>query len=354
MEQPFDGSIDPPVHQPIDQPTMATDNDKDNGPSTGGPTTTNDNDNGNDNANDDDDEPEPTQAESEMTESIAKDRPTIDAAVKSFVGMVCARSMASSNTDKAKTTGSTPSATLPSSASIIEQQQDKVMMGIIPGLAQTSISAAQSPATATKNKAAAKDSNSNGSGSATTKSSTGTTTTSSTTQERVLQLARLVLKTINSHTFPVHDTVAYSMAEKPGTSPPKKAELLEISVVARLWNALVESDQKPSRFLGRRALRLAWKKMDVGASLRPQEKGNGVGDNDNNDNDNDNDREQQLEWLQQFEVLLFESCKPLPSDIKVDDDSALLWAPDGGASELAKRRQRRLAAAKERGPSTPS
>mmetsp|Transcript_15071 Transcript_15071/g.32341 ORF Transcript_15071/g.32341 Transcript_15071/m.32341 type:complete len:134 (+) Transcript_15071:332-733(+) len=133
------------------------------------------------------------------------------------------------------------------------------------------------------------------------------------------------------------------MAEKPGTTPQKKAELLEISVVARLWNALVESDQKPSRFLGRRALRLAWKQMDIGASLGPPENG-----------DDDHDRERQLEWLQQFEVLLFESCKPLPSDIKVDDDSALLWAPDGGASELAKRRQRRLAAAKERGPSTPS
>ena len=64
------------------------------------------------------DEPEPTEAESKMTEAIARDRPTIDAAVKSFISMVCARTMAASSTDAA---------------------HDKVMMGIIPSLAKSSI-----------------------------------------------------------------------------------------------------------------------------------------------------------------------------------------------------------------------
>lgn len=334
-------------------------------------------------------EPEATEAESNMTDVIAKDRPAIDAAVKSFISMVCARSMAASNTDST---------------------HDKVMMGIIPAIANTlSISSSNNNnSNNNKNNATViaigstnKDDNqkdsSSGSSSSTTTSpiSSTTTTTIIPIQQQILQLARLILKAVNSYTFPIHDTVAYSMAEKPGTSDPKKEELLEISVVARLWNGLVQSEQKPSRFLGRRSLKLAWKNLDIAASLLPEDEGededeskNESKDDNKNDSDSDNNvvttivksdadpkkkknnnqqqqrqpqqqkaisvRERQLEWLQQFEALLFLHAKPLPSDMKVDDDSALLWAVDGGAAELAKRRQRRIDAAKERGPSTPS
>lgn len=282
------------------------------------------------------DEPEPTEAESKMTEAIAKDRPLIDTAVKSFISMVCARTMAASATDAT---------------------HDKVMMGIIPALAKTSVS---------EKKSSNGDSNDTGASENTNK------TTS--TQQQVLELARYILKAVNSYKFPIHDTVAYSMAEKPGISAEKKEELLEISVVARLWNALVESEQKPSRFLGRRSLRLAWKNLDVGALFRPvveeyEEggKADGVPKTEENDDNQQQEqtqppqnqgsldiRERQLEWLKQFGELLFEATKPLPLDMKTDDDSALLWAPDRGVAELAKRRQRRLDAAKERGPSTPS
>ena len=249
-------------------------------------------------------EPEPTEAESKMTEAIARDRPTIDAAVKSFISMVCARTMAASSTDVA---------------------HDKVMMGIIPSLAKSSISE-------------------------TKKSSNDDTQTSDevskpslpSVQQQVLQLARYILRAVNAYTFPIQDTVAYSKSEKPGTTEEKKLELLELSVVARLWNGLSQSDQKPSRFLGRKALKLAWKNLDVQAQFPSQT------------DENDVVRERQLEWLQLFEKLLMETNKPLPSDMNVDDDSALLWAADGGAAELAKRRQRRLDAAKERGPVTPS
>ena len=278
-------------------------------------------------------EPEPTEAESEMTEVIAKDRPTIDAAVKSFISMVCASSMTASSTDTA---------------------QDRVMMGIIPALAKNSISGNKDDTTPTPSTGVNTDKDN-------LKSSTSI-------QKQVLELGRCILKAVNSYTFPVHDTVAYSLAEKPGISAEKKTELLEISVVARLWNALIQSEQKPSRFLGRRALKLAWKNLDVGASLQPKE--NEKGESTENpgrattkDTENQHQppqhqgidiRERQLEWLRRFEELLFKPPKPLPADINVDDDSALLWAPDGGASELAKRRHRRLDAAKERGPITPS
>jgi len=294
-----------------------------------------------------DDEPEPTEAESKMTEIIARDRPTIDAAVKSYISMALARTMAASGTDTT---------------------HDKVMMGIIPALAESSIS---------RNK----KSDGTGDNEAIPGSSTCENTNKSTSiQQQVLEMARCILKAVNSYTFPIHDTVAYSMAEKPGTSVEKKKELLEISVVARLWNALVQSEQKPSRFLGKRALKLAWKNLNV-APLLPHvekkedesvdnndapttEKSDDIIDDPNQIHTNNqrkpqqyqaiNVRERQLEWLQRFEDLLFESAKALPSDMKIDDDSALLWAPDGGAAELAKRRQRRLDAAKTRGPSTPS
>jgi len=274
------------------------------------------------------DEPEPTAAESKMTEVIAKDRPTIDAAVKSFISLICARSMSAASEGTAK---------------------EKVMMGIIPALAKSSISE--------------KKNSNNVEGKNKSKSNPSTSI-----QQQVLQVARCILKAVNSYTFPIHDTVAYSMAEKPGTSAEKKEELLEISVVARLWNALVQSEQKPSRFLGKRALKLAWKNLDIEALLPPVENkegvlgGNSTGettteeseDTQPRQNQGNDVRELQLEWLKQFEGLLFQSLEPLPSDIKIDDDSALLWAPDGGAAELAKRRSRRLDAAKERGPSTPS
>ena len=243
-------------------------------------------------------EPEPTEKESQMTEAIARDRPTIDAAAKSFISMVCARSMSASATDATS--------------------HDKVMMGIIPSLQMSSISE-EKP---TSNK-----------------SSDEKAKNSPSVQQQVLEVARCILKSVNSYTFPVQDTVAYSMAEKPGTSDQKKEELLELSVVARLWNGLVQSEQKPSRFLGKRALKLAWKKMNVEAALKAS--------------DDETILERQTEWLQQFETLLFASIQPLPSDVQSDDDAALLWAPDGGAAELAKRRQRRLDAAKERGPVTP-
>ncbi|KAG7368960.1 hypothetical protein IV203_031703 [Nitzschia inconspicua] len=236
---------------------------------------------------------QPSPEEEKLTSELANDRPTIDAAVKSFVSLVSARSLTATATDATTTS---------------------VLLGIVNNSANNE-STNNHPAT---------------------------------TQQQVLQLARAILKAVNSFQFSLQDTMAATMAEKPSLSVEKKQQLIELGVTARLWNGLVQSEQKPSRFLGRRALKLAWPTMDVASSSFPPAQAV----------ENPVDvaiRERQLQWLQEFETLLFRDVQKLPANIQEeDDDSALLWSPDKGAAELSKRRQRRKLAAQERGSSTPS
>ncbi|MGK3759049.1 MAG: hypothetical protein ACI8RD_011366 [Bacillariaceae sp.] len=283
-------------------------------------------------------EPEPTEDETKITNLIAKDRPTIDAAVKSFISIICARTMSASNTDAKRGNNS--------------NSTDNVMMGIIPATIMPKLSVV------------AESIISNADGTTTTtlalSSPTSTPTTkiaSTTTQQQVLQFARFVIKAVNSYTFPIHDTVISTMAEKrPGMTEEKKKQLLEISVVARLWNGLVQSEQKPSRFLGRRSLKLAWENLNLDIVSSIQQSSGAVPVSNNVDEEKNATivLERQLEWVKEFGKLLFNPEQPLPANILIDDDSALLWATDGGISELAKRRQRRLDSAKEREAITPS
>jgi hypothetical protein len=247
---------------------------------------------------------QPSPEETKLTTELASDRPTIDSAVKSFISLIVARSLTASSTDESSSSSATPIG--------------GAFMGIIPTVDNINnnndktVSAVAPPST----------------------------------QQQVLHVARAILKTINSYEFPIHDTVASTMAEKPGLSDDKKQELLELGVVSRLWNGLIQSSQKPSRFFGKRALRVAWPKLNVSANIGPA-----AGEDDEGAM---TIRELQLGWLAEFERLLFSDLQAQPSQITVDDDAALLWASDKGAAELSKRRQRRQDAAKERGPSTPS
>lgn len=239
---------------------------------------------------------QPSPLETKLTNELANDRPTIDAAVKSFISLVSARSLTAASTDATTTS---------------------VLLGIV------------------------NNSNSN--------SDKSFDNSSQSVQQQILHCARTILKTANSFQFSLQDTVAATMAENPSLSEDKKQQLIELGVTARLWNGLVQSQQKPSRFLGRRALKLAWSKMNVSTTVvAPFEE-------DENDVAAVATRERQLQWLNEFETLLLREPQPLPVDSHAeDDDSALLWSPDKGAEELAKRRQRRQDAAKDRGPSTPS
>jgi len=247
-----------------------------------------------------------------MTQSLAQDRPTIDAAIKSYISLVCAKALTASATDDFLTAtagpNSTAAAAVPANPTASEEPSSSTtLLGLIPSAGLGS--AASHNNTTNSNKAGV--------------------------QQHVLQLARIMLQTINQYTFPIHCTVANSMSQKPGLRQDQKDALLELSIAAQLHNGLVQSKQKPSRFLGRRALGQAWKNQ-LGDEILTKLK-NTCQEQD------DVVLQQQLQWLQEFERLLF--AVPIPDQ---DDDSALLWAPDGGTQELAKRRTRRQQAATKR------
>jgi hypothetical protein len=238
--------------------------------------------------------PPPTKEEADVTHSLAQDRPTIDAAVKSFISLVCARTLTASVTDESQTT------------ELLSEQQS-TLIGLIPN-----------------------------------KTEVGNL------QQQVLQVARPILQSMNAFTFPIHCTVANSMSGKPGLSKEKKKELLELSIASQLWNGLVSSNQKPSRYLGRRALKHAWKnnlKEDIEAKVHISQQGT---------KHSEEQVQRQKEWLLEFETLLFHTKPVGPSAPEVEDDSALLWDADGGQNELNKRKLRRQAAATKRGAVTPS
>lgn len=259
-----------------------------------------------------------------MTTSLAQDRPTIDAAVKSFMSLICARSLTTATTTTAKIL---PPPVSSSSSSDQEVQTQSQQLVVVP---------------------------------------------SNAVQPLVLQLARAILQSVNAYTFPIHSTVAHVRAEHSTTKPTTMQKkppsyYVELSVVARLWNGLVESNQKPSRYLGGKALKHAWKDLNITENLVDI-----LQKNTNVDNDRNRFDEMALcqQWLNEFEQHL-NSCHPLPKstttsstnessidektdDNGKDDDAALIWAPDGGKAELAQRRQRRQDSAKQRGPSTPS
>lgn len=233
---------------------------------------------------------QPSPEESKITTEMAQDRPTIDAAVKSFLSLSCARSLTASATDA----------------------PNPMLLGIVKtGDVHTA------PVSSTEE--------------------------GSNQQQQALQVARAILQATNSFEFPIHKTVADELLAKPGLSEENKSELLKVSVVARLWNGLVQSKQKPSRFLGRKALKYAWKDMEVVSKLPPLAT---EGDEVANAN-----YDRQVAWIEEFGRLLFHTHDPKAT---VDDDAALLWDTDGGQAELARRRERRQSAATERGPVTPS
>ena len=245
-------------------------------------------------------QPQPSEEEARVTQSLAQDRPTMDAAIKSFISLICARSLTASASD----------------AVINSHEQAPRILGIVP-LDQDNTAAAAA--------AAAPPS----------ASTISTAAPQVSVQQQALQVARDILKAINVYKFPIHHTVASSLSKKAGTSKEKQAELLELSIAAQLWNGLVDSKQKPSRFMGRRALRHAWKNLDIHLEVHTDVFA----------------AQQQQQWLDEFEQLVFHVHDDASTQ---DDNSALLWDADGGQMELARRRERRQAGATKRAEITPS
>lgn len=115
--------------------------------------------------------------------------------------------------------------------------------------------------------------------------------------------ARALLKAINNYTFPLL---------------PDPSE--EYRVISQIWNGLIASKQKPSRFLGRTALLQMWQ--------------HGLPDEIENGN---------ALFINEFGTLLTTYDRS-PTQ---ESDACLIWDEDKGQAELNRRKQRRADRARE-------
>lgn len=186
-----------------------------------------------------------TPQQAKIVEELAQDRPTIHAAITSFLSLVAARSLVSPEQ---------------------QQQQQQGSLLVLSNM-------------------------------------------------EALKCSRALLKAINATT----------MSANAPKSTKGGVAVEEYLLVAQLWNGLIASQQKPSRFLGRRAMKHAWPdvKKDIAST-------NGEGD------------EKLMGFVEEFERLLL--LEPKPDE---DNDAALVWDEDGGKAELQRRRERREKRAKE-------
>lgn len=218
--------------------------------------------------------PNPAEA---IAKELANDRSTIDSAVKSYMSLVAARSLTLSPTDA---TGVIVAGTL----------SDK-------GMRRCSF----------RN---SKDS-----------------------RMDALKCARVLLRSVNSLTLSDSQGLDANSVTKNGSK--SESTELERSVVRIVWNGLIKSEKKPSKFLGRKSLRIAYPQIiskfrNDADRMLPE----GV------------DREDALSFFEEFGLLLQSSADDKIGD-NDDDDSALLWNLDGGASELNKRREKRAKKGKD-------
>ena len=103
-------------------------------------------------------------------------------------------------------------------------------------------------------------------------------------------------------------------------------------LVAQIWNGLIASEQKPSRFLGRRSLQHAWDDVQASLSIKTQSSTITTPDQDGKFE----------QFCLEFQDLLF-----APTRLDCECDASLLWDADGGKAELQRRRTRREQRAKE-------
>jgi hypothetical protein len=136
-----------------------------------------------------------------------------------------------------------------------------------------------------------------------------------------LACARTLLHSINSYTFPDaanHPTDSHAQT---GLGEQKRdAVVVERDTVAQVWNGLLESQQKPSRFLGRLALMHGWNAILVDM-VHPAES-----------------YDESVLFSEEFGRLLRTfSSDVIPTE---DSDAHLLW-DSNPEQELERRRARR-------------
>lgn len=131
------------------------------------------------------------------------------------------------------------------------------------------------------------------------------------TPATLMACAKTLLHAINTYTFSVKDDAATTTSTS-----------LEHDTIATLWNGLVESNQKPSRFLGRLALLECWKDILV-HTVHP----------------NAADYDSSVLFFEEFGTLLLQYSKDTAHVPDEDSDAHLIWG-DANA-ELERRRTRR-------------
>jgi len=158
----------------------------------------------------------------------------------------------------------------------------------------------------------------------------------------VLTVSRKFSRHINQHVVSIGSSsciVSSSHKAKKKQQESSPVSIVEKEATAQVWNELVATQQKPTKLLGRTALRAVWDDLDLPhALLLPQEA---------------EDNETNIEWnakvqsyFEEFHQLLL-----LPADVKDDagnsNDARLLWDVDRGAAELERRAAERQKRAKQ-------
>ena len=138
----------------------------------------------------------------------------------------------------------------------------------------------------------------------------------------VLLMTRKLSLSINHHVFPVE----------------MKSSSHEYLVCSKLWNEIVTAKQKPTKWLGKTALQLAWKDLDLLPSSSNKETNETKNESDGDDKMENSNKEAFTEFVKQFEHLLFTE--------DTDDTASLIW--NYSEAELARRAKERRDAASQR------
>eukprot|EP00591_Stephanopyxis_turris_P000937 CAMPEP_0195520228 /NCGR_PEP_ID=MMETSP0794_2-20130614/16430_1 /TAXON_ID=515487 /ORGANISM="Stephanopyxis turris, Strain CCMP 815" /LENGTH=281 /DNA_ID=CAMNT_0040649539 /DNA_START=129 /DNA_END=974 /DNA_ORIENTATION=+ len=230
-----------------------------------------------------------------LAKNLTSDTPKIDSAVKSYLSLIMARSLTASTNTSAGSVGSESISTLSLSSNRNNGNSSKNLQQPVPQ---------------------------------TTEDAIGTSNNSMEgcgvmTSDQSLGCARMLLRAINEYRIG-----EISEGEIDGfTKTDTEETRLEHQVIRMVWNGLLDSKRKPSRYLGRQALLYAYPHILIHIQKDPPTVSRLT-------------ESHLLSFFHEFGVLLVDFGKE-GKHKEADDDSSLLWAKDGGTTELAKRNARR-------------
>lgn len=298
---------------------------------------------------------------------VEKDLPKIDAAVKSFLSLVAARSAVVSSTDIKHTTSTSTSGSMVLAGNCNDGDNSHESESVKNKLFESSLAKVRCTFASTS---AAK---------------TGSPLDSN---RSALVCARALLATINSTIIPPLlesiPTTEGGESKHEDTCNDKQKQRLQTDAIRILWNGLVpaaptsstdkKKQMKPSKLLGRKSLIVAYPYVTerfhrglTESDASDAKRINKADSSTSNDSLHSTislealppvptpkgiDADQWQAFYTEFGNLLVQACKNhdndgmmQPSDsngaIEEEDDSALLWSVDHGVAELQQRRERR-------------